>query len=257
MARNIVITGASSGIGRALALHYAKKGVTLGLLGRHQQRLDDVAMACREGGAVVSTALIDVRSSAQLQAWLVAFDTATPIDLLFANAGIMGGAPPGADLEIPEIGRALIETNVIGLLNTVYAVLPRMVERGTGQIALVSSLAGFIPIPDAPSYGASKAAVLNFGLALRSLVHESGVKINVVCPGYVPTPMAAQEHGQKPFAMSAERAAELIAHGLDRDKSIIAFPSAFALLTRIGALLPERIRRFAGHRFRFKVTQRD
>jgi short-subunit dehydrogenase len=257
MARNIVITGASSGIGRALALHHAKKGVTLGLLGRHQQRLDDVAMACREGGAVVSTALIDVRSSAQLEAWLVAFDAATPIDLLFANAGIMGGTPPGADLEIPEIGRALIETNVIGLLNTVYAVLPRMVERGTGQIALVSSLAGFIPIPDAPSYGASKAAVLNFGLALRSLVHESGVKINVVCPGYVLTPMAAQEHGQKPFAMSAERAAELIAHGLDRDKSIIAFPSAFALLTRIGALLPERIRRFAGHRFRFKVTQRD
>jgi len=110
----------------------------------HQQRLDDVAMACREGGAVVATALIDVRGSAQLEAWLVAFDTATPTDLLFANAGIMGGAPPGADLEIPEIGRALIETNVSGVLNTVYAVLLRMVERRAGRIAIVSSLAGLL-----------------------------------------------------------------------------------------------------------------
>jgi short-subunit dehydrogenase len=257
MPRNIVITGASSGIGRALALHYAKEGVTLGLLGRHQQRLEDVAVACREGGAVVSTGLVDVRSFAQLEAWLVAFDAATPIDLLFANAGIMGGAPPGADLESPEIGRALIETNVIGVLNTVYAVLQRMIERRAGQIAIVSSLAGFTPVPDAPSYGASKSAVLSFGLALRSVVYESGVKINVVCPGYVLTPMTAQEHGQKPFAMSAERAAVLMANGLDRNKSIIAFPRVFTLLTRVGPLLPERIQLFAARRFRFKVTQRD
>ena len=204
-----------------------------------------------------STGLIDVRSFAQLEAWLVAFDAATPIDLLFANAVMMGGAPPGADLEIPEIGRALIETNVIGVLNTVYAVLQRMVERRAGQIAIVSSLAGLTPVPDAPSYGASKAAVLSFGLALRALVHESGVKINVICPGYVLTPMTAQEHGQKPFMMSAERAAELIASGLDRDKSIIAFPRVFTLLTRIGTLLPERVQRLAARRFRFKVTQRD
>lgn len=229
----------------------------MGLLGRYQQRLDDVAMTCRERGAVVSTALIDIRSFAQLEAWLLAFDAATPIDLLFANAGIMGGAPLGADLEIPDIGRALIETNVIGVLNTVYSVLPRMLERQTGQIAIVSSLAGLTPLPDAPSYGASKAAVLSFGLALRSLVHESGVKVNVVCPGYVLTPMTAQEHGQKPFLMSAERAVELIANGLNRDKSIIAFPRIFTLLIRIGALLPEKIQRLAARSFRFKVTQRE
>ena len=105
----------------------------------------------------------------------------------------MGGAPPGADLELPEIGRALIETNVIGVLNTVYAVLQRMADRQAGQIAIVSSLTGFTPLPDAPSYGASKAAVLNFGLALRSLVHERGVKVNVICPGYVLTRMTAQD----------------------------------------------------------------
>jgi short-subunit dehydrogenase len=79
----------------------------------------------------------------------------------------------------------------------------------------------------------------------------------VVCPGYVRTPMNAQEHGQKPFLMSAERAAELIANGLIRDKAIIAFPRGFTLLTQIGALLPERIQRFTSRSFRFKVTQRD
>jgi len=169
----------------------------------------------------------------------------------------MGGAAPGADLELPEIGRALIETNVIGVLNTVYAVLPRMVERRAGQIAILSSLAGFTPLADAPSYGASKAAVLSFGLALRSLVCESEVKVNVGCPGYVLTPMTAQEHGQKPFAMSAERAAELIANGLCRNKSIVAFPRVFTLLTRIGALLPEKVQRLTARPFRFEVTQRD
>jgi short-subunit dehydrogenase len=138
-----------------------------------------------------------------------------------------------------------------------HGILPRMIERQAGQIAIVSSLAGFIPLADAPSYGASKAAVLSFGLALRSLVHESGVKINVVCPGYVRTPMTAQEHGEKPFSMAAERAAELIANGLVRDKAIIALPRGFTLLTRIGALLPERIQRLTSRSFRFKVTQRD
>jgi short-subunit dehydrogenase len=83
------------------------------------------------------------------------------------------------------------------------------------------------------------------------------VKVNVVCPGYVLTAMTAQEHGQKPFLMSAERAAELIANGLNRDKSIIAFPRIFTLLTRIGALLPERVQRLTARSFRFKVTQRD
>ena len=169
----------------------------------------------------------------------------------------MGGAAPGADLELPEIGRALIETNVIGVLNTVYAVLQRMADRQAGQIAIVSSLTGFTPLPDAPSYGASKAAVLNFGLALRSLVHERGVKVNVICPGYVLTRMTAQELGPKPFAMSAELAAKLIAHGLDRDKSMIDFPRVFTLLIRIGGLLPEGVQRLTTRAFRFKVTQPD
>jgi NAD(P)-dependent dehydrogenase (short-subunit alcohol dehydrogenase family) len=83
------------------------------------------------------------------------------------------------------------------------------------------------------------------------------VKVNVVCPGYVLTPMTAQEHGRKPFAMSAERAAVLIANGLDRDKSIIAFPRIFTLLIRIGNLLPERVQRLTARPLRFKVTQRD
>jgi NAD(P)-dependent dehydrogenase (short-subunit alcohol dehydrogenase family) len=92
---------------------------------------------------------------------------------------------------------------------------------------------------------------------LRTLLYDKGIKVNVICPGYVSTPMTAQEHGWKPFEMSAERAAELIWRGLARDKSIIAFPRFFSVLTRIGGLLPERARRWTSQPFRFKVTERD
>jgi short-subunit dehydrogenase len=257
MPRTIVITGASSGIGKALAAHYAVGGHTLGLIGRHAKRLYEVADSCQARGATVSTATIDVCNRDQLAAWLAAFDARAPIDLLVANAGIMGGLAPQTDLEQPETSYTLFATNVIGVLNTIHPILPIMVRRGAGQIAILSSLAGLIPLPDAPSYAASKAAVLNFALSLRTHLYDKGVKVNVICPGYVSTPMTAQEHGWKPFEMSAERAAMLIARGLDRDKAVIAFPWLLAFLTRIGALLPENVRRLTSQPFRFRVTAPD
>jgi short-subunit dehydrogenase len=255
MPRTIVITGASSGIGRALALHYAVEGRTLGLLGRDPDRLGEVAGACRARGAQVSTSTLDVCDREELATWLAAFDAETPVDLLVANAGIMGGVAPQTDLERPEESYALFATNVTGVLNTIHPMLPTMVRRGAGQMAILSSLAGLIPVPDAPSYAASKAAVLSFGLSLRTLLYDKGVRVNVICPGYVSTPMTAQELGWKPFEMSAERAAALIARGLERDKAVIAFPRILAFLTRIGALLPESLRRATGKPFRFRVSE--
>jgi len=257
MPRTIVITGASSGIGEALAQRYAGPQTVLGIVGRDRQRLQAVAAACERRGAEVSTALIDVCARGELEAWLTAFDTSSPIDLLIVNAGITGGVRPNEDIEGAEISCAVFETNVIGALNTIHPILPRMVVRRAGQIAIVSSIAGFIPLPDAPSYAASKAAVLSYGLGLRSLLHDKGIKVNVICPGHVSTPMIAQEHGWKPFVMPPEQAAELIWRGLERDKSIISFPRFFSLLTRIGGLLPESVRRWTSQPFRFNVSERD
>ena len=253
MSRCIVITGGSSGIGRALALHYAGQSVILGLIGRNEGRLQEVASVCRDKGAVVSVGIIDVRRREELEAWLVNFDDKTPVDLLIANAGVLGGVREGEEFEGDQISRLVLDTNVTGVLNTVQPMLPRMITRRSGQIGLVSSIAGFIPLPDAPSYAASKAAVLRYGLALRTALRGSGVKLNVICPGYVTTAMTAQEHGWKPFEMSAERAAVIIAEGLNRDKAVIAFPRFMAFITWIGGLLPERVRGVTERAFRFKV----
>ena len=257
MPRTIVITGASSGIGEALALHYAHDGVRLGLIGRDTARLDRVANACRRLGAEADTAALDIRARSDLGAWLAAFDAIHPVDLVVANAGVMAGRPADGLLEDPDSGHALIETNLLGTLNTVQPLLPRMVARGGGQIAIVSSIAAFIPLPDAPSYGASKAAALSYGLALRGLLASQGIKVSVICPGYIRTPMMAQESGPKPGAIEPSAAARLIARGLDRDKPVITFPFLFSLMTRIGGLLPDRLRRKSQEPYRFSVASRQ
>ena len=147
----------------------------------------------------------------------------------------------------------VIEINVIGVLNAVHPVLPRMIARGQGQIGIMSSLAGFIPLADAPSYCASKAAVLSYGLGLRGAVEGKGIRVSVVCPGYVDTPMIAQETGWQPFKMSAEAAAEQTVRGLAANRAVIAFPSVLATMSWIGGQLPDRVRRLTARPFAFKV----
>jgi len=255
MPRTIVITGASSGIGEALALRYAREGARLGLLGRNRDRLDRVAAECRNHGAEVHTATIDVRARQDMRIWLEDFDGAAPVDLLIANAGVLAGTAPDGEIETADESHALIETNVLGVLNAVHPLLPRMMSRGHGQIGLVGSLAGFFPLPDAPSYSASKSAVLTYGLALRSFLRRRGIRVSVICPGYVTTPMTQRESGWKPFEMPAGRAADVICRGLARNRPIIAFPLVLALLSRIGGVLPDRLRRLTAKPFRFTVQR--
>jgi NADP-dependent 3-hydroxy acid dehydrogenase YdfG len=252
--QTVLITGASSGIGQALAVRYAAEGATLGLLGRNSERLDSLAAECGKLGATVRTGAIDVRSRAEMKDWIEAFDRTNPVDLVFANAGVMEGTPPGGEIEASDMAAALIEVNVIGVLNTIQPVLPAMMARGRGQIAVMSSLAAFVPLADAPSYCASKSAVLSYGLSLRTLLAPRGIRVNVICPGYITTPMMLRESGPKPFEMAPQRAADLICRGLARDRAIIAFPFLFALATRINGVLPDKLRRWALRHFRFTVS---
>jgi short-subunit dehydrogenase len=187
--------------------------------------------------------------------WLGDLDRLAPVDLVVANAGLMAGTPPTGDIEPPDAGYDVIETNVLGVLNTVQVLLPGMMARRRGQIVIISSLAGFIPLPDCPSYCASKSAVLSYGLSLRALLAPYGVRVSVVCPGYVTTPMMMRESGHKPFEMSPDRAVDLIVAGLRRDRAVIAFPFMYALATRLHALLPDRIRRVLLTGSRFTVSE--
>jgi short-subunit dehydrogenase len=253
MSRTIVITGASSGIGRALALYYARERATLGLIGRDYRRLQTVADESTKLGAKVHAATLDVRDRAKMAQWLEEFDRSTPVDLVIANAGLMAGTPPGGEIETSQAGYGAIETNVLGVLNTVQPLLSQMVARRGGQVAIVSSLAAFVALPDSPSYCASKAAILAYGRSLRALLAPCGVGVSVVCPGYVATPMSLRETGHKPMTVSAERAATLIASGLSRNKAVIAFPFLLAWGARLHGVLPEWLQRRILPAFRFNV----
>ena len=251
MARTIVITGASSGIGRALALRFAAEGASLALTGRNEARLQAVATECCKRGAAVRTVLIDVRDRAAMARWLGEIDRASPVDLVIANAALMAGTPPSGGIEPVDEGYAVAETNVLGMLNTIQPLLGPMMARKRGQIAIVGSLAGFIPLPDCPTYSASKAAAASYGLSLRMLLAPYGIGVSVVCPGYVTTPMMLRESGRKPFEMKPERAADIIVAGLRSNRALVAFPFLFALATRLHGLLPDWLRRrlLAGSRF--------
>jgi short-subunit dehydrogenase len=251
----ILITGASSGIGAALARHYAEPGATLVLVARDRDRLEAVAADCRAAGAAVDTASLDVRDRPAVRAFLEAADARHPLDLVIVNAAINGGHPTG-DIETEETAFETADINLGGALNVMLPMVSRMLARGQGQIALMSSLAAFAPLPDAPAYSGAKAALFAHGLALREKVRARGVKINVVTPGYVKTPMGGDYKGWRPLEMSAEEAARRIARGLARDQDVVAFPLRLAVLARGAGLLPERLRRLGMHGFRFQIRKR-
>ena len=188
--------------------------------------------------------------------YLVSLDARSPIDLLIANAGILRGSSDGEILESEEDSLAVLETNVIGLANTIHPLLPRMIARRQGQIAIMSSIAGLAPVPQMPSYSASKSAVLAYGLALRAVLHSQGIGVSVICPGFIDTPMTVQIRGSKPFMISAEKAARRICRGLEQNRAVIAFPRFLATITRINGMLPDWARRFTSSFVRFSVGGR-
>ncbi|TXL75686.1 SDR family NAD(P)-dependent oxidoreductase [Vineibacter terrae] len=238
MARTVVITGASSGIGRALAMEYADRGVTLGLLGRDQERLDAIAAACRGRGATVETIALDVRDADAMVGWLHAFDDRHPVDLLIANAGIVSGSGAGRRSEPLAAALQVIDINLKGVIAALSALDSRMQARRTGHLVLVSSLAGLAPQPDLPSYSASKAGLVSYGAALRVRLRSRGVAVSVVCPGYVETPMADRQRSAKPFSWPTGRAAQYIRNRLDKRQRLIAFPWQLVFGIRLLPLLP-------------------
>lgn len=234
--RSILITGASSGIGAALARRYAGEGVALFLGGRHAARLEAVAAACRAKGAAAQTAAVEVTDAAGMQAWINGADDAAPLDLVVANAGVSAGTGGGG--EGCEQTRRLFQVNVLGKVNTVMPALTRMRPRRHGQVAIMSSLAGFRGFPGAPAYCGSKAAVRLWGESLRADLAHEGIGVSVLCPGYIDTAMTAGNGFRMPMLMGADRAAERIRRGLAANRARIAFPLPVYLAVRLLAALP-------------------
>jgi len=228
--RNIVITGASSGIGAALAEQYAGPGINLGLIGRDASRLEQITSKCRNAGANAEMASIDVRNKEDLGKWLADYDNRHAIDLVIAGAGITSPMSRSDLHESPADMLDILNTNYIGVINTIYPVIDCMQPRGKGHVAVISSLSAYHGIPGFPAYSASKAALVNYLQGIRGRLSVNGISLSIICPGYVQTPMTARLPGIKLMVMPVDKAAKVITRGLESKKVLIAFP----LLLRLG-----------------------
>lgn len=238
--KTIVLTGASSGIGAALAAELAAPGVRLLLIARSEERLAYVARAVEAKGGEAVAAAVDVADEAAMRAAILAFDAERPVDLLIANAGVsLGRAGDGPEPE--GVARRLVEVNLMGMLHAVEPLLPPMQRRGAGRIALVGSIAGRRASADIPTYSATKAAVRAYGEAIRSWLRPHGVSVTVICPGFVTTPMAERHHGPKLFEISAPKAARIMARAIRSRRGRLTFPWPWAFLLFWEQLLPARI----------------
>jgi short-subunit dehydrogenase len=237
---SVLITGASSGIGAALAAACARPGAVLHLSGRNAARLEDVATTCRARGATVHAATLDVAARDAMAAWIAG---AGYLDLVVANAGISAGTGNGRP-ESEAQARAIFDTNLHGALNTVLPALavleaqPEAPDGWRGRIAVVASVAAFVPAPGAPAYCASKAAVDTWTVATAAIARRRGVLMTSICPGYVRTAMTARNRFPMPGLMTADRAAAIILRGLARNRRRIVFPWWMGLAARLAGLLP-------------------
>jgi NAD(P)-dependent dehydrogenase (short-subunit alcohol dehydrogenase family) len=238
--QQVMITGASSGIGAALGQALARPGVTLHLSGRDAARLDAVAAACREAGATVHPAALDVTDAAAMADWI---GSAGPLDLVVANAGISAGTGLGEPEAAAQV-RAIFATNVGGVFNTVLPAMEAMARQPAaadgvrGRIGVVASIAAFFPAPGAPAYCASKAAVDAWTVGSATTARRRGIVLSSICPGYVRTAMTAPNRFPMPGLMDADRAAGIILRGLAANRRRIVFPWWMGLAGRIAGLLP-------------------
>ncbi len=237
--KSILITGASSGIGKALAETYANHNIHLALTGRNIDRLNQVAETCRRLGAQVSPKIVDVTNQEKMAQWLEEIDQKYPLDICIANAGISAGTEESGEDDAQV--RRIFNTNLYGVFNTIHPVIERMKKRKKGKIVLISSLAAFRGMPSAPAYCASKAAVKVYGESLRGYLKPYHIDVCVVCPGFVRSHITDQNKFKMPFFMEAERAAKIIIKGIKKNKGRIAFPLPMIFAVWFLSSLPDFI----------------
>ena len=236
----VLITGASSGIGRALASELGKRGARLGLTARRAEELLKVAEGVERAGGEALALPADVRDPEAMKAAAGRVrERWGRIDVLVANAG-MSSTTAGTSLNAGEVGD-VISVNVLGVVNSVAAVLPAMLERGGGHLVAISSLASYRGMPKSGAYSASKAAVSTFFESLRVDLSKSGVDVTVIHPGFIRTPMTANRKKKLPFLLEVDDAACRIIRAVERRARTYAFPWQLASLVRVIKHMPGRL----------------
>lgn len=250
--KNILITGASSGIGEALALYYAQQKETenLYLCGRNAQRLEQVKKSCEKAGkSKVHTQIIDITNKEEVARWINNTEQSTPLNLVFANAGV-------ATLEeTPENIFNTFNTNVMGVINTTTPTIENYKKRQDKDkiIAITASIAGYHGLPACPSYSATKACVKAYGEALRLNLLPYNIQVNTICPGFVRSRITEKNTCPMPFFMEAEPAAKIIATRIKKNIGLISFPWPMRLAVWLGSILPNSVSDFIYKRLPYKV----
>jgi short-subunit dehydrogenase len=237
----VLITGASSGVGRALAVAFGRRGASVALLARRVEALQEVSAAVEAAGGRPYAVVADVRRAEAVRAAVELVEREWGrIDVLVANAGV-GEITKAAAFPL-EKATAVVETNVVGAMNTVAAVLPGMLARGRGHLVAISSLAGFRGFPGSGAYCASKAALSTFFESLRIELRGRGIAVTTIHPGFIRTPMTETRKQPMPFLQEVERAAELIVRAVEARRRTYAFPWQLAWIVRLTRHLPDAVR---------------
>ncbi len=213
--------------------------MNLFLCGRNLEKLQEVKKLCETLGAQIFLQILDVENEQESKNWIEKIEENFSIDLIIANAGISAGTAGGPE-NFSQV-KKIFSTNLSGVLNLIHPAIAKMRERKSGQIAIISSLAGFRGLPSSPAYSASKAAVRVYGEALRGNLAKFGIEVNVICPGYIKTPMTDVNKFPMPFLMSAEKCAQKIKRGLKKNQSRISFPFPLFFVVWLTTLLSNRI----------------
>jgi len=232
-----MITGASSGIGRGLALELSRRGARLGLVARRAALLNEIVGEIVANGGKGIALAADVQDATALRGVAESLRTEFGrIDLLIANAGI-GLSEDAAEMQPAQFAR-VFNVNVIGAANSMVAVVQEMVAQGSGQIAVISSLAAYRGLPKSAAYCASKAALSAFFESVRLDLKGKGIAVTIIHPGFIKTPLTEGRHADMPFLMELQDAVQLIVGAIERRKKSYAFPWQLASIVRLGMIMP-------------------
>ena len=245
----IIITGASSGLGEALALYYANEKHHLTLIARREERLNDVAQRCHAKGAEIEMIIADVNDFERMGEIGIRL-CEKPIDRIILNAGVSvghsGGVTPFEDFE------SLFKTNFLSVHALLEPIIPKLIEQKRGEIVFISSLASLFTMPTSIAYSSSKRALNAYAEGLHYQLRSHGINVMTIMPGFIESEMTQKNRFKMPFLMSTERGVARITHAIERKKIRYAFPFRFALMIRVVSLFPQPLRDFIVHFLNFK-----